>query len=24
VGSLENVRVAMKQLYDLWRSGGLP
>lgn len=23
VGSLENVRVAMKQLYDAWRAGGL-
>lgn len=24
VGTLENVRVAMKQLYDIWRAGGLP
>jgi hypothetical protein len=23
VGSLENVRVAMKQIYDTWRAGGL-
>lgn len=23
VGSLENVRVAMKQLYEVWRTGGL-
>lgn len=24
VGSLENVRVAMKQIYDIWRDGRLP